>query len=97
MAIFSHLLYPSRHDPALCSGLHLLPVDLCSPLLGPTEPLQSEDGETGGCFGGIQVRGQDEGILPGARAGGAGLLLSGRVSGERSSMCVHACGSGEIQ
>lgn len=72
--IFSTL---DRHAPALCTGLHLLPVDLCSPLLGPAESLQSAYGETGGCLGGIQVREQGEGILP-----GADLLLSGRVSGE---------------
>ena len=82
---------PDRHDPALRSGLHLLPVDLCSPLLGPTEPLQPEDEETRGYFGGIQVRGPGEGILPGAGAGGAGLLLSARVSGESSSACARMC------
>lgn len=84
--IFSTL---DRHAPALCTGLHLLPVDLCSPLPGPAESLQPADGETGGCSGGIQVRGQGEGILPGAGAGRADLLLSGRVSGEsRSTECV---------
>lgn len=81
---------PDRHDPALCTGLHLLPAELCSPLLGSAESLQPADGETRGRSGGIQVRGQGEGILPGVRAGGADLLLSGRASDKsRSRLCVY--------
>lgn len=93
MVTFSHLLYPlpHRHAPALCTGLHFLPTELHCPLLGPAEPLPPADGETRGCFGGVQVRGQSEGILPGARAGGADPLLLGRVSGEsRSPVCARA-------
>lgn len=67
--------HPDRHDPALCTGLRLLPVGLCSLLLVPAESLCPEDGETGGCFAGIQVRGRGEGIFPGARADGADFLL----------------------
>lgn len=78
MAVFSP---PDRHAPALRTGLHLLPVDLCSLLLVPAESLYPEDGETGGCFGGIQVRGRGEGIFPGARADGAGFLLSRKIVG----------------
>ena len=88
----SHLTFstPDRHASALCTGLYLLPAELCCPLLGSAEPFQPADGETRGCFGGIQVRGQGEDILPGARAGEAGLLLPGRVSDDsRSRLCVH--------
>lgn len=76
---------PDRHGPVLCTGLHFLPTELHCPLLGPAEPLQPADGESRGCFGGVQVRGQGEGILLGLGLVGAGLLLSGRVSGESRS------------
>lgn len=80
--VSSRLLHPDRHGSALRSGLRLLPGALYPPLLGPREPLQPADGETGSCSGGVQVRGQGEGALPGARAGGADPP-SGRVGGER--------------